>query len=73
MNDKIIVRVDWYPNGLIVPLSLTLDDGATVFFDKVLNIPEKDCDNRKNRMTYRCLSKNKEYILLLRDNEWRLI
>lgn len=73
MNAKIIVRVDWYPNGLMVPLSITMDDGATVFFDKVLNISAKNCDNNKNRVTYRCLSKNKEFMLLLYDNEWRLI
>ena len=70
MNDNIIVRTDWYPNGIMIPLSMTVEDGSTVFFDNV-SIVKSNYDNKKQKL-YKCTAGSHEFCLSFCDNKWML-
>ena len=46
-NKKIIVRVDFYPNGEIIPLGITDSIGNSHYIDKIIRIEKRRRDEIK--------------------------
>lgn len=69
MNNKYIVRADFYPNGDIVPLGITDDVGNSVYIKKIVKVER---ENNKNGyvLTYYCICSAGDYILKYGNNEW---
>ena len=66
-NKNIIVRADYYPNGEIIPLSVTFLGGKSYFVDAIINIEN---NFETNKVFYYCLVKDKKIILSRQKNTW---
>lgn len=65
-NKKIIVRVDFYPNGEIIPLGITDSIGNSHYIDKIIRIEKR----RRDEINYICLCSNKQIILTYKNGVW---
>ena len=64
-EEDVIVRADWYPNGFIIPLSVTHRNGSATFVNSV---------NRTAMGEYKCTGTDgSEFSLVLCNNKWLLI
>lgn len=66
MENKYIVRADFYPNGTVVPLGITKGDGTTIYIKKTIESEVKD----NNELEFKCLTEKGECKLLLNCNRW---
>lgn len=66
MNENYIVRVDFYPNGDIIPLGITDKFGETHYVNSIKRITH----NNENEYLVECLIEESEFILKLKNNEW---
>lgn len=65
VEEDVLVRLDWYPNGFTIPLSVTHRNGLSTFVDRV---------NRTAMGEYKCTGTDgSEFSLVLCNNKWQLI
>ncbi len=69
MNQKYIVRADFYPDGTVVPLGLTNEDGNTLYVKKIRKI---DVLGPGEYKIY-CIADKTPFVLLFKDNKWTCV
>lgn len=67
MCDDIIVRVDYYPDGQIIPLGITYSSGESIYINRVLSVTK---DLSSMTTTFRCKSKDEEFNLIYANFKW---
>ena len=64
---KYIVRADYYPNGEILPIGITDEQGNSTYIKGVV----KTCHSNNECCVYECITNNKKIIhLRLEKNKW---
>lgn len=66
MKNKYIVRADFYPEGDIVPLGITIVGGDTIYVTRVIEKKQKCI----NEFEFKCLTRYGECTLTLTNNKW---
>lgn len=66
-DKKIIVRVDFYPTGEIVPLGITNLNGNSQYIDKIIKIEKH---NHRGELKFFCLSNGTSIVLVYKMGVW---
>ena len=68
MEKSYIVRVDFYPDGRIIPLGITDNQGNTTFIQK----SELVFSNGNGTQYFECITKNMQFSLEFKNGKWHI-
>ncbi len=68
MKSNIIVRADYYPNGKIIPISITFNQ-KTYFIKSCVETNKNSSDSNKK---YLCNTINGNVVLIFLEGKWEL-
>lgn len=66
VNNKYIVRADFYPDGNVIPIGLTDSSGNTLWIQKI----KKKSYIGTSDYQFECVANGRNITLLLKDNHW---
>lgn len=69
MSNKYIVRADFYPDGSVVPLGLTNEQGKTLYVKRINKISVVGMDEYE----FDCIADETNFVLFLKDNKWTCV
>lgn len=67
---NVIVRADFYPNGEIVPLCITLENGSSIHIEKVINVKKDFNKHGAYKLLFICKTDAGLISLLFERNAW---
>lgn len=70
---RFIVRVDYYPNGSIVPIGVTNESGESIYIDQIERIDRYISTSGNAEYHFLCRSKTRLFWLVFCDNRWNIL
>ena len=70
MNNRYIVRADYYPDGNIIPLGINDLSGTTFYIEQVCSVKKKISATGQLVYKFVCIADKKKITLLFKNNKW---
>lgn len=71
--NNIIVRADFYPDGSIIPLCITFENGISMYIHQIKETEKIVGKSGSWEYNYHCFLKDKEFFLSYKNNMWYIL